>query len=622
MKIEDKAIATLKMNGIASIDQANSGHPGIVLGAAKIIHTIFTKHLIISKKNPTWINRDRFILSAGHGSALLYSMLEKIDYLSIKDLKEFRQWKSLTPGHPEYGHTPGVDMTTGPLGQGIASAVGLAIGEAHLNSKFKEINHYTYVLCGDGDLQEGISYESMSLAGKQELNKLIVLHDSNSIQLDTKVEVAFNENLEKRVQSMGWNYILVENNEVESINQAIIEAKKSLKKPTFIEVKTIIGEGANKQGTSAVHGAPLSKVDLDAVAKELGIELDDMFSSPKDVKEYYKETILDRGEKAYLEFKVSKELSCFMSKEPVKIDINLSKDVATRVTSGEIIQELNKKLPNWIGGSADLTSSTKAIGGDGDFMPNNRQGRNIMFGVREFAMAAIANGLALHSNFKPFISTFFVFVDYLKPALRLAALMKLPVTYIMTHDSIFVGEDGPTHEPIEQYAMVRSIPNVNVIRPADEKEVQAAYEIAINSTQTPTLIGLTRQDIVSQKETQVNDSKKGAYIIYKGENDKTIIATGSDLSLAINVGKKTNTTVVSMPSTNLFEQQSKEYKELILGNYNKTVTVESATTFGWRRYGKYNLGIDRFGESAPGNKIYKEFGFTEENLIEIINKIK
>ncbi len=621
MKIEHKAIATLKMNGVAAIDKANSGHPGIVLGAAKIVHTIFTKHIRISVKNPNWVNRDRFVLSAGHGSALLYSMLEKIGHITTKDLKNFRQWKSLTPGHPEFGHTLGVDTTTGPLGQGIATAVGMAIGEAHLNSRFKELDHYTYVVCGDGDLQEGISYESMSFAGKQQLNKLIVLHDSNDIQLDTRVDVAFKENLKKRMESMGWNYILVKQNEVSKIDAAINKAKKSKDKPTFIEVKTIIGDGATKQGTSEVHGAPLSRIDLETVAKSLEFESEDFFSVDDDVRKYYKKKIVNRGEKEFSKFKMSSGLKKFMNLKPTNIKINFSEDVATRVTSGEVVEFLNKNQENWIGGSADLTASTKAKGADGDFMPSNRLGRNIMFGVREFAMAAMGNGLALHSNFRPFVSTFFVFSDYLKPALRLSALMKAPVTYIMTHDSIFVGEDGPTHEPIEQYAMVRSIPGVNVFRPADEKEVQAAYEVALESDR-PTVIGLTRQNIVSQKTTNTSKTKKGAYIVYKGMGSKRIIATGSDLSLAIEVGMKTQTTVVSMPSMNLFEEQTQAYKDSILGDYNQTLTIETATTFGWGKYGKHNFGINRFGESAPGEKIYEEFGFTEDNLIKIVKTMK
>ncbi len=620
MTIEQKSIATLKINGLGAINKANSGHPGIVLSSANIVHTIYTRHLRTSIKNLKWVNRDRFILSAGHGSALIYSMLEKMGVIKMEDLKNFRQLHSSTPGHPEWGHTVGIDVTTGPLGQGIASAVGMAVAEAHLNSKFKEINHHTYVVCGDGDLQEGVSYESMSFAGKQKLNKLIVLHDSNDIQLDAKVSVAFEEDLKNRMSSMGWNYILVAKNTVSNIDAAIKKAKKSKSKPTFIEVKTIIGEGATKEGTSSVHGAPLGD-DIEIVKKSLDWS-EDEFAVSDEVREFYKKNIVERGEAEFAKFNPSLKLKKFLNQKPVPIKAKLSTNVATRVTSGEIIQYLNKKQPNWIGGSADLTASTKAIGGDGDFMPHNRQGRNIMFGVREFAMGAIANGIALHSNFRPFVSTFFVFSDYLKPAIRLAALMKLPVTYVMTHDSIFVGEDGPTHEPIEQYAMVRSIPNVNVLRPADEKEVLASYEIALSSETTPTVIGLTRQNIVSLEMTNVDKVKKGAYIIHKGTSTKTIIATGSDLSLALEVGKATKSTVVSMPSTNLFDQQTSKYRESVLGNYNKTLTIESASTFGWGKYGKHNFGIDRFGESGPGQEIYEEFGFTKNQLVKLVKDMK
>ncbi len=619
MTIENKAINTLKINGVAAINKANSGHPGIVLGAAKIMHTIYTRHLNISVKDPKWVNRDRFIMAAGHGSALVYSMLEKVGFIKTKDLKNFRQWKSLTPGHPEYAHTLGVDATSGPLGQGISTAVGLAIGEAHLNAKYKEINHYTYALCGDGDLQEGVAYEAMSFAGKQKLNKLIILHDSNDIQLDTKVSVAFSENLKKRMESMGWNYIKVTKNEVKDIDEAIKKAKTSKDKPTFIEVKTIIGEGATAQGTSGVHGAPIGD-DIENLKKHLGWT-GDAFAVDKDVREFYKKKIVDRGEKKRSKWKASAGLKKFLKNEAIKINIKLPKNGATRNTSGAVVQHLGKKHPQWIGGSADLSCSTKVSGVDGDFMPNNRKGRNIMWGIREFAMASMANGLALHSNFKPFVSTFFVFTDYLKPALRLSAIMNLPVTYIMTHDSIFVGEDGPTHEPIEQLAMLRSTPNTVVLRPADEKEVIGSYEHAINSKDHPTVIALTRQNIVSQPKTKTNISK-GAYVVHKGTGAKTIIATGSDLSLAIEVGKETNSTVISMPSTNLFEKQSDKYKNSILGNYNKTLTIEAGTTFGWSKYGKHNFGIDHFGESAPGEKIYKNFGFTKENLTKIVKSMK
>lgn len=610
------AIDTLKISGVAAINKANSGHPGIVLGAATMMHTLFTRHMKYDPKNPKWINRDRFILSAGHGSALLYAQLRLLGHITTDDMKSFRQWESITPGHPEYGMTTGVESTTGPLGQGIATSVGVALAETSLSARFNEIDHHTFVICGDGDLQEGVAMEAMSFAGQNKLNKLIVMHDSNDIQLDTPVAKVFSENLKMRMEAIGWDYQKVDNN-VEAIDAALTKAKKS-DKPSFIEVKTIIGEGATKAGTSDVHGAPLG-TDIETVKKSLNWTTDE-FEIPAEVTKQYEETIFKRGAEEFAKFKASKELNDFLKSEKVSINLEVSKNVATRASSGEVIKHLNETVPNWIGGSADLTGSTKAAGGDGEYSIQNRKGRNILFGVREFAMGAIANGLALHSNFKPFVSTFFVFSDYLKPAMRLSALMKLPVTFIFTHDSIFVGEDGPTHEPIEHLAMMRSIPNLNTIRPADENEVLGAYEIALNATETPTAIILTRQNIVSQDKSQ-KDISKGAYVIHEGSSDKTIVATGSEVSLAIEVAKKTDATVVSVPSTNLFDKQGKAYIDSLIKDWNKTLTLEVASTFGWAKYGKHNFGVDRFGESAPGDRIYKELGFTVENLTNIVNKM-
>ncbi len=608
MTNEQLAINTLRINGVAAINKANSGHPGIVLGSAPMVHTIFTKHLRFDPANPTWVNRDRFVLSAGHGSALLYAELRLLGLISEKDLMNFRQLKSKTPGHPEFGHTKGVDTTTGPLGQGIATAVGMAVAEESLRARFKEIHHHTYVICGDGDLQEGVAMEAMSFAGFQGLSKLIVLHDSNDIQLDTPVNHVFSENLKMRMEAIGWDYQLVKQNDPKLIDKAIKKAKAS-NKPSFIEVKTIIGEGATKQGTSAVHGAPLGN-DFETV-KEYYDWTHGEFEVPSEVQSLY-DKVIKNGAKAFKSFKQSTELKAFLTSKKTKITLKIDKNVATRVSSGEVIEHLNHNMPNWIGGSADLVGSTKAKGGNGDFTKSNRKGRNILFGVREFGMAAIANGIALHSNFKPFVSTFFVFSDYLKPAVRLAALMGLPVTYIFTHDSVFVGEDGPTHEPIEHLAMLRSIPNVNVIRPADEKEVIGAYEVAVNSKGTPTVIVLTRQNIVSQDKTSIAGVTKGAYNIHKGTKPWTLVASGSEVANAVEIAKELKLNVVSIPNTTTAKAT---------WNVDKAISIEAATTWGMAKFAKHNIGIDRFGESGEGSKVYASLGLDKASLIKKIKAI-
>lgn len=610
--LQKLAVDTLAINGTAAVQKANSGHPGIVLGAAKIMHTLFTKHLKFDPRNPKWINRDRFILSAGHGSALLYSQLRLLGLIEQSDLENFRQLDSLTPGHPEYGHTLGVEATTGPLGQGIATAAGLALAEKHLSAKFSEIDHFTYVLCGDGDLQEGVSYEALSLIGFLKLNKYILIHDSNDIQLDTKVDKVFAENMKMRLESLGFDYQLVENPTIENIDAAITKAKQS-SKPSFIEVKTIIGEGAQGAGTSAVHGAPLSKESFEQLKKDKNWTYKD-FEIPVEVKNLYEE-VKQKNAELFSQFKESQELKQFLATLP-KIDINLDLKLndATRSSSGEVIKYLNKTLPQWIGGSADLVASTKAAGGDGEFSDHNPLGRNILFGVREFAMAAMANGIALHSNFRPFVSTFFVFADYAKPAMRLAALMKLPVTYVFTHDSVFVGEDGPTHEPIEQLAMLRSIPNIKVLRPADEKEVMGAYELALENTNTPTVIVLTRQNIVSLAETSKTEFKKGAYHLLKSskEGSFTLVATGSELANAVKLGKELDLNVVSVSNWTTTEKSWCPYK---------AISIEAATTFGWSTFAQHNIGHDDFGYSAPGDLVYKKIGLDYESLKAKVTKI-
>lgn len=611
--IDKLAINTLKMNGVAAVNKANSGHPGIVISASKIVHTLFTRHMNFDPQNPDWINRDRFILSVGHGSALLYSLLRIMGLISESDLKDFRQLNSKTPGHPEYRHTKGVEATTGPLGQGIGIATGVAIAQAHLESKFSEINHYTYVLCGDGDLQEGVVNEAFSLAGHLKLNKLIVLYDSNDIQLDTKVNATFSEDIKQKMTALGFNYIFVAKNEVEDIDKAISEAKKS-DLPSFIEVKTIIGEDTPKAGTSEVHGAPLGK-DIEILKQNLDWNYDE-FALPLEVKQLYEDTLVKRSQQAFKNFKISKELQNWIdaSEKEHKIEIDIKENIATRASSGVVIEHLNQTLSSWIGGSADLSGSTKAKGGDGNFSITNRQGRNILFGVREFAMAAIANGLALHSYFKPFVSTFFVFADYLKPALRLSSLMQLPVTYIFTHDSVQVGEDGPTHEPVEQLAMLRSVPNLHVLRPADETEVKASYEIAVNSKLVPTVIVLTRQNIVSLKNTNQEEFKKGAYFVKRSNSEYAIVATGSELALAKEIADELDFNLISLSN----------WQNRSIWDPSKSISIELASTFGWTRHASLNIGIDTFGISAPVKDILQQIGFEKEAIVkkikEFVNK--
>ncbi|MGZ9414319.1 transketolase [Mycoplasma sp. 5370] len=606
--LDQLSINTLKINGTAAINKANSGHPGIVLGAATIMHTLFSRHLVFNPMSPEWINRDRFILSAGHGSALLYAQLRVLGLIKKEDLMNFRQMDSLTPGHPEFGHTIGVEATTGPLGQGIGMGVGLALAESHLNSKFSEINHYTYVLCGDGDLQEGVTNEALSLAGKWELNKLIILHDSNDVQLDTKVEAVNSDDLRLKMESLGFFYQQVKN-DVEKISKAIEKAKSS-KKPSFIEVKTIIGEGATKQGTSDVHGAPLGK-DFENLKSKLNWTMDD-FELPQEVKQYYRETLFKRGEDAQNSFVESEELKNYLENANKEISINLTlkENDATRNSSGAVIKYLNENTQHWIGGSADLVASTKVGGADGVFSVENRQGRNLLFGVREFAMGAIANGLALHSVLKPFVSTFFVFSDYVKPAMRLSALMKLPVTYVFTHDSVFVGEDGPTHQPIEQLAMLRSLPGIKVLRPADEKEVIASYELAINSVNKPHVIVLTRQNITSLASTNKDLFKQGSYFVNQTNSKYALVATGSELATALKIGKEFDLNVIS----------ASNWDNKVLWNPMNTISIEAASTFGWAKLARHNIGHDDFGYSAPGDLVYKKIKLDYESVKQYVVK--
>ncbi|MFA5542935.1 MAG: transketolase [Bacilli bacterium] len=637
-RIDDLAINSLRVLSVEAIAKANSGHPGIALGAAPMLHTLFSRFMKYTPNHPDWINRDRFVLSAGHGSSLLYSMLYLNHYIGVEDLKSFRQLNSITPGHPEVHLTKGVDLSTGPLGQGISMAVGMAMAEAHLNAKFnKLVDHYTYVICGDGDLQEGVTQEAISFAGTLQLSKLIVLYDSNDIQLDGPTIDSFTENTKMKFESLNWDYQLVEDGtSVSDIEKAILKAQKT-NKPSLIEIKTIIGLGASNQGTSSVHGSPLKKDEVLEMRSSLG---GDAFSVPKEVFEYYNDVIKNNDE-VYDEWIKTKEecndeIFNNLMLGNINIDFdkmltNFDKDynAATRVSGGIIIKELANLNPMLIGGSADLSSSTKVAGVDGIFSFKNRIGRHIKFGVREHAMAAISNGLSLHGGLRPYCSGFFVFSDYMKPAIRLSALMEQPVIYIFTHDSIAVGEDGPTHQPIEQLTMLRSIPNLNVIRPADANETKAAFKIALESKKTPTVIVLTRQDVPTITDNPpVN---KGAYIYSDYDDlDGIILASGSEVSVckeAVHIlkTKYINVRLVSIPSTNLFDQQSKEYiNEILPKNITKRLAVEMSEASHLYKYVGLDgdvYAINTFGKSAKGNEVVEDYGYTAVKIAEAFLKL-
>ncbi|MDN3099064.1 transketolase [Enterococcus faecalis] len=655
-KTDQLGVNTIRTLSIEAVQKANSGHPGLPMGAAPMAYALWTKHL---KVNPTtsrnWVDRDRFVLSAGHGSAMLYSLLHLSGYnVTIDDLKNFRQWDSKTPGHPEVHHTDGVEATTGPLGQGIAMAVGMAMAEAHLaatynRDSFPIMDHYTYAICGDGDLMEGVSQEASSMAGHMKLGKLIVLYDSNDISLDGPTSKAFTENVGARYDAYGWQHILVKDgNDLDEIEAAIEAAKAETDKPTLIEVKTVIGYGAPKEGTSSVHGAPIGEEGITAAKAVYGWEYPD-FTVPEEVAARFKETMIDEGQKAeeawnemfknyeHAHPELAKQFKeAFANQLPEGWEQELPKyelgtSAASRVTSKETIQAISKVVPSFWGGSADLSASNNTmVAAEKDFEPGQYEGRNIWFGVREFAMAAAMNGIQLHGGSHVYGGTFFVFTDYLRPAIRLAALQKVPVTYVLTHDSVAVGEDGPTHEPIEQLASVRCIPNVHVIRPADGNETVAAWKIAMTSTETPTILVLSRQNLPVLEGTleHASDSvQKGAYVLspQKGEQPAGIlIATGSEVNLAVEAQAKLaeegiDVSVVSMPSFDLFEKQSAEYKESVLPKaVTKRVAIEAAASFGWERYvgteGK-TITIDHFGASAPGGLVLEKFGFTPENVV-------
>jgi transketolase len=653
-KIEQLTVDTIRVLSADSVQKANSGHPGLPLGVAPMAYTLWSKHMKHNPLNSKWQDRDRFVLSAGHGSMLEYSLLHLFGYgLTTYDLKGFRQFGSLTPGHPEFGHTNGVEVTTGPLGQGIANAVGMAMAETHLAAKFNTkdhaiVDHYTYAICGDGDNMEGVSGEAASLAGTLGLSKLIVMYDSNNISIEGSTDISFTEDVGKRFDAYGWQVLYVEDgNDMKEIGIALENAKLELHKPSFIVVKTIIGFGcATKQGTASAHGEPLGVDNITDMKKCMGWTLSP-FTVPTEVTKHMEDLKLDLNAKEeawntlYAQYskenpELAKEYEAWQSGD-LPVDLlkvpemwKFEGKAATRNSSGAILNILAKYVPNLIGGSADLAPSNKTnMKGMGDFSREDRNGNNLHFGVREHAMAAIANGIYVHGGLKPFVSTFFVFSDYMKGAMRLSALMGLPVTYVLTHDSIAVGEDGPTHEPIEHLAALRSLPNFNVFRPADSKETAAGWYSAINSKTTPTALILTRQNLPLYEETSI-EALKGAYVLKtyedKGKNpDIILMASGSEVEFIYEGAKVLNekgikARVVSMPCLELFEAQSEEYKESILPKHLRIrLAVEAGASFGWHKYVGLDgdiIAIDRFGASAPADTLFKEFGFTTENVVD------
>lgn len=652
------SVNAIRFLGIDAIEKSKSGHPGIVMGAAPMAYSLFSQHLRINPAQPNWINRDRFILSAGHGSMLLYAILHLSGFedVSLEEIKNFRQWGSKTPGHPEYGHTAGVDTTTGPLGQGISTAVGFAQAERFLAAKYNRegydlFDHYTYVICGDGDLMEGVSSEAASYAGLQNLDKLIVLYDSNNICLDGETKDAFTENVRARYEAYGWNTLLVEDGTDLAAISAAIAAAKTAGKPSLIEVKTVIGYGSPaKAGSNSSHGAPLGPEETQATRENLGWTYGP-FEVPSDVYSDFQENVIDRGQAAYGAWEatvaayktafpeLAEEITAILEgKDPVVITpedfpaIENGFSQATRNSSQDALNVAATVLPNFLGGSADLAHSNMTyIKGDGLQDSKNPLNRNIQFGVREFAMGTILNGMAAHGGLRVYGGTFFVFSDYVKAAIRLSALQGLPVTYVFTHDSIAVGEDGPTHEPVEHLAGLRAMPNLNVIRPADARETQAAWYLALTSESTPTALVLTRQNLTVQDGTDFVKVAKGAYVVYGAEGfDTILIASGSEVELAVNAAKAleakgTKVRVVSVPSTELFDAQDAAYKEEVLPNaIRRRVAIEMGASQNWYKYVGLDgqvIGIDTFGASAPAAEVIANYGFTVENVIATVEAL-
>lgn len=652
MNQSELSIATIRSLGIDMINKANSGHPGMVLGSAPALYSLFTKEYKVFPAHSQWINRDRFVLASGHASSLLYSLLHLSGFqVSMDDLKQFRQWGSCTPGHPEVELTDGVDASSGPLGQGIPMAVGMAMAEAFLATRYNKkdypvIDHYTYVLCGDGDMQEGVTYEASSLAGHLSLGKLIVLYDANNVTLDGPLNYSFSEDVKKRYESMNWQVICVQDgNDYEAIAKAIKKAKKEVYKPTLIIVNTIIGFGSQNQGTSKVHGAPLGEEDGQYAKRQYGFEYDNFFV-PEEVYDDFKKNVFNRGKRAYNKWnkmmdtykteypELYQELFQNINDEYSFDEVAFIKEYqdgiseATRVTSEKLINAIAAQNPTFLSGTADLASSTKTIIKDAErFSCDNYGGRNLFFGIREFAMVAIMNGMTLHKGIKVAAGGFMVFSDYFKAALRMACLMKLPIILPLSHDSIAVGEDGPTHQPVEQLAMLRSMPNIQVIRAADAYEMCGAWKKAVETNDCPTALILTRQNVTNFTHATYEDVCHGAYVVSQEKDnlDGIIIATGSEVELAMQAQKALleqgkDVRVVSMPSMELFDQQDDSYKEKVLPKHiRKRLAVEMACDFGWHKYvgldGKV-ISVNQFGASAPANIVIQEYGFTVENIVE------
>ncbi|MEN8247626.1 MAG: transketolase [Bacteroidota bacterium] len=635
----------LSMDGV---QRANSGHPGLPMGAAEVATVLWTKFLKHNPKDTEWADRDRFVLSGGHGSMLIYSLLHLAGYdVSIDDLKNFRQWHSKTPGHPEYGDTAGVEITTGPLGQGISSAVGFALAENSLAARYNEdglpiVDHYTYVMAGDGDVQEGVSHESCSLAAHLKLGKLIVLYDDNNVTIDGKTALSFTEDVMARYQAYGWHTQTVDGHDPDAVTDAIIAAQNETNKPSIISCKTIIGKGSpNKQNTSGVHGSPLGPDEIKLTKEALGLP-DEEFYVADDVLDYFRNSIQngaaqqDEWNNLFSNYadkfpEKAKEFNSLNDVDKLSIEsFTAGESKATRSASGAVLSQIASQLPALMGGSADLSPSNNTFpSGETAYSSENKTGRYIHYGVREHAMGSIMNGLALHGGVIPYGGTFFVFSDYMRPAIRMAALMGIRVVYVLTHDSIGLGEDGPTHQPIAHLASLRAMPNVVVFRPADANETMIGWQEALKRTDGPTCLVLTRQNLPVMDANEVKEASKGGYVLAEDENyEAIVIATGSEVEIALDAkmrlneqGKKVR--VVSMPSTELFEAQSADYRDSVLpSSCKKRVAIEAGATQSWYKYvgleGKV-IGIDRFGASAPYKELYEKYGITADAVVDAVN---
>jgi transketolase len=650
--LEIACINTIRGLSIDAVQKANSGHPGLPMGAAPMAFALWTQHLKFNPKNPTWFDRDRFILSAGHGSMLLYSLLHLTGFdLTVEDLKNFRQPHSRTPGHPENTYTAGVEMATGPLGQGFAHGVGMAIAEKHLAARynrpgFNVVDHYTYALVSDGDLMEGVSSEAASMAGHLGLGKLIYLYDDNGISIDGSTTLAFTENVEQRFTAFGWHVVRVDGHSVSEVSTAISAAKKVTDRPSLIMCKTVIGYGSpNKAGSQKAHGSPLGPDEVKITKEALGIPLEPAFHVSTEVANFMDHSAAGTDsnqswqelwqsyatEHSDLAAELSEMIEGRLPNGWEKSLPSFTDSLATRKNGEAVLNALGKVIPALMGGSADLAESTFThIHGETSFQANNPTGRNFNFGVREHAMAAAVNGMQLHGGVRAIASSFVQFTDYCRPSIRLAALMECPSMFVFTHDSIGLGEDGPTHQPVEHLAAMRAIPNLNTFRPCDGNETAAGYKVALESKTTPTLLILSRQNLptLSSQDVTNHPSEKGAYIISEASDapQLVLVGTGSEVQHCVAAqkaleGEGIPTRVVSMPSWFLFEKQDAEYQESVLGGDVPTVAVEAGTSFGWAKYSDAQVCIDRFGVSGPANALFAEFGFTPENVVKVAKEL-